>query len=108
VANLLANAAKYTDRGGHIVLETAREGGRARIRVSDTGIGFESTMKSRLFTLFEQEASAVNRAAGGLGIGLALVREFTERHGGTVEAESPGPGRGSTFTLRLPLTAPGH
>jgi PAS domain S-box-containing protein len=103
VANLLTNAAKYTDPGGAIALSTRRDRDEAVIEVADNGIGFDAEMHERLFELFSQEQSALARAAGGLGIGLALVREFVERHGGTVAAYSAGPGKGSRFTVRLPL-----
>jgi PAS domain S-box-containing protein len=103
VANLLTNAAKYTDPGGAITLSTRRDRDEAVIEVADNGIGFDAEMHERLFELFSQEQSALARAAGGLGIGLALVREFVERHGGTVAAYSAGPGKGSRFTVRLPL-----
>lgn len=103
LTNLLTNSAKYTDSGGNIELFTAARDGWVEIRVKDDGIGFSPEMKERLFTLFAQEKDALSRAAGGLGIGLALVREFVERHGGTVEAASEGPGKGSEFTVRLPL-----
>jgi len=73
--------------------------------VKDNGIGFAREVKSRLFTLFTQIEPVMNRSAGGLGIGLALVREFVERHGGHVEASSPGPGQGSEFVVRLPCVA---
>ncbi len=101
--NLLTNAAKYTDPGGTLSLSVLREGNDAVIRVADNGVGFSPEMAPRLFTLFAQAESATGRSAGGLGIGLALVREFVERHGGTVEAASPGPMKGSVFTVRLPL-----
>ena len=100
--NLLTNAAKYTDDGGDIVLETRTEGDYAVVSVRDTGIGFSPETRERLFTLFSQDERAVSRAAGGLGIGLALVREFVERHGGKVEAHSAGPGHGSEFVVKLP------
>jgi two-component system sensor histidine kinase VicK len=103
LTNLLSNATKYTDPGGEIELATRREGNEAVVTVSDNGIGFDAAMRARLFTLFAQGEDAASRAAGGLGIGLALVRDFAERHGGCVEAYSEGPGRGSVFTLRLPL-----
>ena len=103
--NLLSNAAKYTDDGGDIVLTTRSEDGFAVVSVRDTGIGFAPAMRERLFTLFAQEEKALGRAAGGLGIGLALVREFVERHGGTVSANSAGPGQGSEFVVRLPTIA---
>jgi PAS domain S-box-containing protein len=105
VANLLTNAAKYTDPGGRIALVTSREGPQALIEVSDSGIGFGPDMRNRLFELFSQDKAALSRAAGGLGIGLALVREFVERHGGTVAGDSEGPGKGSRFTVRLPCSA---
>ena len=103
--NLLTNAAKYTDPGGKVDFEVACEGAMAVARVRDDGIGFDSTMKDRLFTLFAQDDAAMNRSAGGLGIGLALVREFVERHGGRVDARSEGPMRGSVFTVEFPLAA---
>ncbi len=102
VANLLVNAAKYTDDGGRIALSVRREGAEAVIAVKDNGIGFEPAMAPRLFTLFAQAEGVVDRAAGGLGIGLALVREFAERHGGSVSARSAGALQGSEFTVRLP------
>ena len=106
VANLLANAAKYTDKGGTIVLDYRREGDAAMIEVRDNGIGFTGATRQRLFTLFSQAADVHGRADGGLGIGLALVREFAERHGGRVDATSEGLGRGSTFRVWLPLMKP--
>ncbi|HZZ93928.1 MAG TPA: PAS domain-containing sensor histidine kinase [Usitatibacter sp.] len=105
LVNLLTNAAKYTDPGGWIQLITAREEDEAVIRVKDNGMGFAPEMKGRLFTLFTQLEPVLNRSAGGLGIGLALVREFVQRHGGTVEAHSEGQGKGSEFTVRLPCAA---
>ncbi len=107
VVNLLTNAAKYTEPGGRVELATRREGPQAVITVSDNGMGFSPQMRSKLFGLFCQDERAVERAAGGLGIGLALVREFVERHGGSVDAHSAGPGEGSRFTVRLPLAAEG-
>ena len=103
LSNLIANAAKYTDPGGKIDLVMQREGSTGVVHVCDNGIGFPADFQRRLFTLFSQDDAATARAAGGLGIGLALVREFVERHGGSVAASSPGPGRGSRFTVRLPL-----
>jgi PAS domain S-box-containing protein len=103
LSNLIANAAKYTDTGGRIELIVQREGSMGVVHVSDNGIGFSREFQHRLFTLFSQDDAATARASGGLGIGLALVREFVERHGGSVSATSPGPGRGSRFTVRLPL-----
>jgi signal transduction histidine kinase len=106
LTNLINNAAKYTDPGGEIELTTAVREGWVQIRVKDNGIGFSPEMKERLFTLFAQDDGAHARAAGGMGIGLALVREFVERHGGTAHASSPGPGKGSEFTVRLPVIEP--
>ncbi|HET9469591.1 MAG TPA: PAS domain-containing sensor histidine kinase, partial [Usitatibacter sp.] len=102
VANLLTNAAKYTDAGGTVELSSEAAGDEVILRVRDNGIGFLPEDRACLFALFSQAAAAGNRTAGGLGIGLALVREFVERHGGTVEAWSDGPLLGSTFTVRLP------
>jgi PAS domain S-box-containing protein len=106
LTNLVTNAAKYTDPGGRIDVEASIEDARAVIRVRDTGIGIPAELKPRLFTLFTQAGSAIDRSEGGLGIGLALVRGFVALHGGTVEAHSDGPGRGSEFVVRLPLGAP--
>lgn len=100
--NLLANAAKYTDAGGKIELVIQRDGAMGVVQVSDNGIGFSPEFQQRLFTLFSKDDAATARVSG-LGIGLGLVREFVERHGGSVSASSPGPGRGSRFTVRLPL-----
>jgi signal transduction histidine kinase len=104
VQNRLTNAAKYTDPGGVVSLTTQRDGAYAVIEVTDTGIGFDDEMRTRLFDLFTQDKSALSRSAGGLGIGLALVREFVERHGGTVTGDSEGRGKGSRFFVRLPLS----
>lgn len=101
-ANLLNNAAKYTDRGGHIRLAAVLSQGGVTVGVSDDGIGIAPDMLPRLFEIFSQADPALERAQGGLGIGLSLVRGLVELHGGTVEARSAGPGRGSTFTVRLP------
>ena len=102
--NLVSNAAKYTDPGGSIEVEARREGDDAVIVVRDSGIGIPAELKPRLFTLFSQAGSALDRSEGGLGIGLALVRGFVGLHGGTVEAHSEGAGRGSEFVVRLPLS----
>ncbi len=102
-SNLLTNAAKYTDRGGRITLAAERRGGEVVVSVADTGIGIAAEHLPRMFEMFSQVDSALDRAQGGLGIGLALVRGLVEMHGGTVEARSDGPGRGSTFAVRLPV-----
>jgi PAS domain S-box-containing protein len=101
-ANLLNNAAKYTPAGGTVTLSARREGDAAVVVVEDTGIGFPPEAAAELFEPFSQRASA-EHAAGGLGIGLALVRGIVELHGGSVSAKSDGAGRGSRFVVRLPL-----
>ncbi|GGY27052.1 hybrid sensor histidine kinase/response regulator [Pseudoduganella albidiflava] len=103
VLNLLANAAKYTPDGGTIELHLACVPGMAEIRVRDNGIGIPTAALATVFDMFSQLEPALDRAKGGLGIGLALVRGIVELHGGTVGAASEGPGRGSEFTVRLPL-----
>jgi signal transduction histidine kinase len=102
VTNLLVNALKYTAPGGRIDVEVCAEGNDAVLRVHDTGIGIDAELLPRLFDLFAQARRALDRPGGGLGVGLALVRRLVELHGGRVEAASEGPGRGSTFTVRLP------
>jgi PAS domain S-box-containing protein len=102
-ANLLSNSTKYTDRGGKIRVQLERQGDEAVVCVSDTGIGIPREALDQVFDMFSQVKSHQPRAQGGLGIGLALVRSLVEMHGGKVEASSEGPGRGSTFTVRLPL-----
>jgi PAS domain S-box-containing protein len=106
LTNLLNNAAKYTDQGGRIDLRAGREGEEAVIRVRDTGVGIPPELLPRIFDLFMQVEESRDRSQGGLGIGLALVRRLVELHGGTVSADSAGPGRGSEFVVRLPLAAP--
>ncbi|WP_223962353.1 hybrid sensor histidine kinase/response regulator [Paraburkholderia sabiae] len=103
VANLLNNAAKYTEHGGQIWLSAHREGSEAIVSVRDNGMGIPSAMLSRIFDLFTQAERTYSRAQGGLGIGLTLVRTLTEMHGGSVEARSEGPGKGSEFLVRLPI-----
>jgi len=103
VANLLNNAAKYTDPGGRISLTVAREGDEAIVRVRDNGIGLGVEMLPRVFDLFAQEDRSLDRSQGGLGIGLTLVRSLVQHHGGSIAAESAGPGMGSEFTVRLPV-----
>jgi PAS domain S-box-containing protein len=105
VSNLLTNAARYTDPGGEVRLRAAREAEQIVIAVQDTGKGLAPEMLTRVFELFFQGHQGIDRAAGGLGIGLALVKNLVELHGGSVEARSEGPGRGSEFIVRLPLIA---
>jgi CheY-like chemotaxis protein/two-component sensor histidine kinase len=103
VANLLNNAAKYTQEGGRISLSARRDGNYAVISVRDTGVGIPAELLPRVFDLFSQADRTYHRAQGGLGIGLTLVRTLVELHGGTVSAKSEGVGHGSEFTVRLPL-----
>jgi signal transduction histidine kinase len=103
LGNLLNNAAKYTDAGGHILLKVARTGAELELRVRDSGIGIPTELLPRLFNLFTQVDANKHRAQGGLGIGLALVRQLVHMHGGTVVAHSDGPTTGSEFVVRLPL-----
>jgi PAS domain S-box-containing protein len=103
LSNLLNNAAKYTPVGGTITLAARREDGEAVLSVSDTGVGIARESLGAVFEMFSQVRSSLDRAQGGLGIGLSLVRRLVELHGGRVTAASPGPGCGSTFTVRLPL-----
>jgi CheY-like chemotaxis protein len=104
-ANLLNNAAKYTSPGGQIKLVVRRQNGDVVISVRDTGIGIPHDMLPRVFELFTQVDRHVDRAQGGLGIGLTLVKRLVEMHNGKVEAHSEGPGRGSEFVVRLPLAS---
>jgi signal transduction histidine kinase/ActR/RegA family two-component response regulator len=103
VSNLLNNAAKYTEKGGKIWLIGAREKEMAVVRVRDTGIGIAPEMRSRIFSLFVQAGRAHDRAQGGMGIGLTLVRSLVEMHGGSVAVYSDGPGKGSEFVVKLPI-----
>ncbi|HKV09703.1 MAG TPA: HAMP domain-containing sensor histidine kinase, partial [Thermoanaerobaculia bacterium] len=103
LANLLRNAAKYTESGGKIELAALRAGAEAVVCVKDTGVGIAPGLLSRVFDLFVQGEQPLDRSGGGLGIGLTLVRSLVEMHGGRVEARSDGPGLGSEFVVRLPL-----
>jgi len=105
ISNLLNNAAKYTDDGGSISLSVRREGQQVAIVVKDTGIGISAEALPRVFDMFVQEDLRDHRPQAGLGIGLTLVRSLVEMHGGRVGARSDGPGKGSEFTVRLPLSA---
>jgi signal transduction histidine kinase len=101
-ANLLTNAAKYTDAGGHIRVAAARHGSEVEITVSDNGSGIAPDMLPRLFDLFTQERQELDRSQGGLGLGLAIVRGLVNAHNGSVAVTSGGKGQGATFTVRLP------
>ncbi|QEH38408.1 Aerobic respiration control sensor protein ArcB [Aquisphaera giovannonii] len=102
VGNLLTNAAKYTEPGGSVSVSAGREGAEAVVRVKDDGVGIPPDMLPKVFELFTQVDPTLARSEGGLGIGLSLVKQLVEMHGGTVSAASE-PGRGSEFTVRLPL-----
>ena len=101
-ANLLNNAAKYTDRGGHLSIRGRREGDLVVIRIEDDGVGIPADLLPRVFDLFEQAPQALDRSRGGLGLGLAIVRSIVNLHGGRVEAQSEG--RGTLMTVRLPAS----
>jgi CheY-like chemotaxis protein len=106
LGNLLTNSAKYTPKGGQIWLAAEQRGAEAIVSVRDSGIGIPAAALPRVFEMFSQVDRTVERMSGGLGIGLALVKGLVETHGGSVSAESPGPGLGSTFTIRLPVIHP--
>jgi signal transduction histidine kinase len=103
VSNILANAAKYTDPGGRIRIDLRREGNFGVLSVQDNGIGISPEMLPRVFDLFVQSERSLDRAEGGLGIGLSVVRRLIDMHGGEVTAHSDGVGHGSLFEIRLPL-----
>lgn len=105
ISNLLNNAAKYTPEDGLIDLHVTNDGQQVVIRVTDNGVGIPADMQSKVFHLFTQIDDHLQRSQGGLGIGLALVRQLVEMQGGSVDASSSGPGKGSRFTIRLPIAA---
>ena len=103
VWNLLSNAVKFTPRGGSIGVQVIEDAGDVKITVTDSGIGFSGTFKPHVFERFSQADGGPTRLHGGLGLGLAIARHIVEMHGGTIEGESAGEGRGATFRVRLPL-----
>ncbi len=103
LSNLLNNAAKYTPPGGNVALAAKCGADHLEIAVHDDGIGIPAEMQSRIFQIFEQVTGHKGRANGGLGIGLALVRQLVELHRGSIAVESAGEGQGSSFTVRIPL-----
>ncbi len=105
LTNLLCNAAKFTDPGGHIRLSAAAEAEQIVIRVRDNGRGIAPDLLPRVFELFEQLPARASEGSGGLGIGLAVVKSLVELHGGSVTAVSEGPGTGSEFIVRIPICA---
>ena len=106
--NLLANAVKFTPRGGNILVQLVEAEGLAEVRVTDTGIGIEANFLPYIFEKFRQADTSRTRLHGGLGLGLAIVRHLVESHGGTVQAISSGGEQGSTFIVRLPLRSAGR
>jgi CheY-like chemotaxis protein/two-component sensor histidine kinase len=105
VANLLNNAARYTDRGGRIAITVGRDGASARLSVRDNGIGLAADALENIFDLFSQTPAGRERAPGGLGIGLTLARRLVKLHDGTVQASSAGPGLGTEIVVRVPALA---
>ena len=106
LTNLLNNSAKYTDPGGEITLSVECRDGEILLRVKDTGIGIAPEMLPRIFDLFVQVERRVDRSRGGIGIGLTLVRKLVELHGGRVEAQSAGLGKGANFSSASPRLRP--
>jgi two-component system CheB/CheR fusion protein len=104
ISNLIHNAVKYTEPGGSVHIETGREGDQVVFRVRDTGIGIDQDQLNRIFDLFAQVDARPSRSGGGLGIGLTLARQLVLMHGGQLAAHSDGPGRGSEFVVRLPVS----
>jgi PAS domain S-box-containing protein len=102
-ANLLNNAAKYTERGGHIALTAERQGSDVVVSIKDTGIGIAADKLSGVFDMFSQVEGPLSRTQGGLGIGLSLVKRLVQMHGGSIEARSAGLGKGSELLVRLPV-----
>ena len=105
VWNLVSNAVKFTPKGGQVDVTLSREQSSLQIQVSDTGQGISADLLPHVFDRFRQADSSTRRQFGGLGLGLSIVKYIVEAHGGTVEATSPGEGKGSTFTVRLPIRA---
>lgn len=101
--NLLINAAKYSDRDGHVIITVERHENMAHVSVRDHGIGIDADQLPRIFDMFSQVNRSLERSQGGLGIGLSLVKQFVDMHGGTIEGRSEGPDKGSEFVVSLPL-----
>ena len=108
VHNLLHNAIKYTQAGGRVEISAFAEGRDLVVSVSDNGLGLSDALMPHIFDLFAQSSRTIAASAGGLGVGLAVVKAVAESHGGTVSATSAGPGAGSKFTLRLPIVLGHH
>jgi signal transduction histidine kinase/DNA-binding response OmpR family regulator len=108
VSNLLANAAKFTPEGGRVTVDLVREGDTALMTIADTGIGIDAEFLPHIFERFRQADLSTTRRHGGLGLGLAIANHLVERHNGALMAASDGPGKGATFTLRLPVAQEGR
>ena len=108
VWNLLSNAVKFTPRGGHVRVALTQEGLLVLFSVTDSGVGIEPEFLRYVFDRYRQEESSSSRTFSGLGLGLAIVRQLVDLHGGTVKAESAGKGLGSTFTVSFPILTPGQ
>lgn len=106
ITNVLTNAIKYTPEGGHVVVTLERDGDQAAMHVTDDGVGIAADRIGTIFELFAQAENAIGRAQGGMGIGLALVRNLLELHGGSITAKSDGVGKGSEFTVSFPIAVP--
>jgi CheY-like chemotaxis protein len=106
VWNLLTNGVKFTERGGKVALDARHEGGEIVVRVTDTGQGIDPAFLPHVFEPFCQADASTTRRAGGLGLGLAIVKHIVQAHGGSIKAASAGPGKGASFTVRLPVRAP--
>ncbi len=107
--NLLSNAVKFTPKNGRVRVSVQSVGSQVEVAVSDTGLGIDAVFLPHVFNRFSQRDSSSTRSARGLGLGLAIARQLVELHGGSIQAESPGAGQGSTFTVkfpRSPVTAP--
>ena len=107
VTNVLSNAIKYTPEGGHVIVTLERDDSNAMVRVKDDGVGIAPNRIGTIFELFAQAENAIGRAQGGMGIGLALVRNLLQLHGGNISATSDGDGKGSEFLVQFPLAADG-
>ena len=103
--NLLSNGVKFTPRGGRVTVSVAGRRGEVVLTVTDTGVGIKREFLPHVFERFRQAESTTNRASGGLGLGLAIVRHLVELHGGSVAVQSEGEGRGATFSVRLPVAS---
>jgi signal transduction histidine kinase len=103
VWNILSNAVKFTPQGGEIDVRVQQIGSEMQVVIRDTGVGFPASFRPHVFERFRQAESGVTRVHGGLGLGLSIARHIVEMHGGTIDAESPGEGKGATFTVSLPV-----